>query len=126
MSTVGGALSLGLRARNTGRVAFELRDLGITVRQFLPAEQRFRTVTTLQPPAGFDAFALAPEAETGVIGFADDEVDAGLVRDFLANPSSLLLEPAGFELVDADGTNFVFVTEDTFARPALLVIDVIG
>lgn len=72
---------------------------------------------------GFDSFALAPGANTGVIPFAQDELDAGLVKSLLANPSSLVLQPAGYEMVNADATNFVFLTEETFARTALIVID---
>lgn len=123
VTTARGAMSLGLKVVNTGEIAYIIGDLGITVRQYLPDEQRFRTVTTLQPPAGFDSFGLPVGASSPVIPFLDNHVGVGLIESLLAHPSSLILEPAGYELEGQGAANFVFTTEGIFAKTALIVID---
>lgn len=118
-----GSISVGIGVKNTSNIAFILSDLGITVRQYVEQENRVRTVATLTPDAGFDSFGLGAGQSTNfLIRMANDDVDAALIKEFIANPSSLIIQPAGYELLREDD-NFVFITEKTFARTALLVID---
>jgi hypothetical protein len=124
VSTEGGSLAVGIRVTNTGTIAYHLDNLGITVRQFLSDENRTRSLTVLPLPAAFsDGFTLGAGKRTAVIPFTSDELPADLMRSFLRNPSSLTFEPAGFDLKNADGTSFTFLTEATFERTALLVLD---
>lgn len=118
-----GTVSVGLRAKNSGKLAYALTGLSIAVRQFVPQEGAYRALTTLLPPTDANSYTLAPGDSTSVIALNDNDVDPGVVRAFLANPSSVLLEPATFELLNSEGTNFVFATEQTFSRTALVVVD---
>jgi len=123
VSATSGTLSLGARLKNAGDIAFTVDGLGVVVRQYDPHDGEYRTLTVLQPPAGFDSFALGPDDVSPVIQFLDGDVAPNLVESFLRNPSTLVLEPVGFELADADGTNIIFVTEASYANTALVVVD---
>ncbi|MCB9611251.1 MAG: hypothetical protein H6722_02225 [Sandaracinus sp.] len=123
ISTEGGVVSVGLQATNDGNIAYRLSDFGVAVRQWLPAEGRYRSLGIMSLPDTFsDGFVLGAGMSTGVIPFTM-EVEPDLIRDFLRNPSSLVFEPVGLELQNADGTSFTFLTEETFERTALLVVD---
>lgn len=118
-----GTVSVGLRAVNSGNLAYTLSGLSIAVRQFVPAEHEYRSLTTLLPPSDANTFTLAPGDSTSVMTLRDDDVDPGIIRAFLANPSSVLLEPTTYQMLNGEGTNFIFTTEQTFARTALVVVD---
>lgn len=118
-----GSISLGLRAINNGNIVYTLNDLNITVRQFKPREGAYQTLTSLVPPTGAESAVLAPGDSTSVIPLSDNTLDAGLIKEFLANPSALLLEPTSYGLLNKDGTNFAFQTQETLGRTALVVID---
>ncbi|MBL8877821.1 MAG: IPT/TIG domain-containing protein [Phycisphaerales bacterium] len=118
-----GTVAVGLRAVNSGKLAYTLNGLSIAVRQFVPHDGTYRALTTLLPPTSDASYTLAPGDSTTVLALKDDDVNPGVIRAFLANPSSVLLEPATFELLNAEGTNFLFTTEQAFARTALVVVD---
>jgi len=121
--TQGGSLNMGVRIANTGKIAYKISDFGIVARQYVASEGQFRTLAVMQPAAGFDSFVLGPGASTPVVAFSASDLDASLIRELLANPASLSLEPAGYELANRDGTNFIFVTEATFANTAMVMVD---
>ncbi|MEO1272222.1 MAG: hypothetical protein AAFX99_29345, partial [Myxococcota bacterium] len=123
ISQLGGEMSMGVRIQNPGVVAYRIEDIGITVRQYDPTEARFRTVGLLQPRAGNGSFAIEPGGETGLILFEDRDVSTDLALALLENPTSVIIEPAGFELYNRDRTNFVYASEDVFSNTALIVID---
>lgn len=122
IATEGGLLTMGLRIHNAGKVAFAVSDLGIGVRMWDSRVRRFRTLGTLQPITGFDSFSLGVGEGTAVVPFTA-EMDAELTRRFMANASSLVFEPAGYELTDASGTSFVFTAASALANTALVTLD---
>jgi len=122
-----GSISLGLVIENTGVSTFEIGTLGLTVRQFEPDRSdpdnpgSFKTVATLLP--NLSGITLAPGEITSVIQVAAEQVNAALIKEFLANPTSLQYETGALELLAANGINFDFLTEKTLARTALVTID---
>jgi len=122
-----GELRMGMLIRNTGNIAFNLTNLAVIARQFvrdpnpLVNNGTYRTIGTLQPV--LPNFTLAPGATTNVIEVSATDVNPQLIKQFLANPTSLSLKTAGFELENADGINFTFLTENTYTRTALIIID---
>src|SRR5262249_14709142 len=52
-----------------------------------------------------------------------NDVNAALIKEFLAQPSTLHFSTSLAEFKDAQGINFDFLTQNTFARTAELVFD---
>ena len=122
-----GTISVGLRAKNTGVSSYELDGLGLTIVKFKPVRRNdatvpsFDTVATLTPDLG--GVTLAPGDSSPLIRLAAENVNAALIKEFLADPTTLYYETASFELLSASGLNFDFITEQTFARTAFVEID---
>ena len=122
-----GTISVGLRAKNTGVSSYELDGLGLTIVKFKPVRRNdttvpgFNTVATLTPD--LEGVTLAPGDSSPLIRLAAENVNAALIKEFLADPTTLYFETASFELLSASGLNFDFITEQTFARTAFIEID---
>jgi hypothetical protein len=126
-SASSGTIGMGLRIKNTGDVAFTLKNLVVSVLQRDPVGRRsFKTLATLnlnQTLLG-DGVTLGPfNGQTGVLQIADNEANAALVKDLLADPTGIVLEVGTFDLLDSEGRNFAFLSEVTNARTALITID---
>jgi hypothetical protein len=126
-SAASGTISLGLRATNNGVSSYELGTLGLTILQFQPQRAgnetipSFKTVATLTPD--FQGITLAPGDTSPLLRLSAENVNAQLIKEFLANPRTLYYETAAFELLAINGINFDFITEQTFARTAFVEID---
>ena len=122
-----GKISAGIKIKNFGESqTFELRDLGITIRHWTPGseptgEGELRTMATLRPE--ISGFTLAPGSESEVILVTSTEVSADVIKAFLARPSSLVIEPAYYDLVNEDGISFHFLAENAFSQTAVIEID---
>src|SRR6185436_19135246 len=106
-----------LTLENTGTSAFELSGLAFTVLQWRPDVSGefagdFQTVATLSPSV--QGITLAPGERTDVIQVVASNVDASLIKEFLAQPSTLHFSTSLAEFKDAQGINFDFLTQNTF------------
>jgi predicted outer membrane repeat protein len=122
-----GSMSMGIRLSNPGDITYTITDFGITVRRWLPGSDptnpgAFKTLATLIPALG-GGITLAPGAESPVLQVEATDLNASRVKDFLARPDSLYLEPAYYELENAEGMNFAFLEEITGPRTAWVLID---
>lgn len=126
-----GSISAGVRIENPGVFTYELRNLALAILQWTPAPAgsdeagTFRTVGTLVADltAGDVGKTLAPGDRTEILQLSARDVDPTLVKEFLRDPTTLHFDTTGFELLSGDSINFKFLTEQTFARTALIVID---
>jgi hypothetical protein len=120
-----GTISVPMRLRNVGNSTFTLTDLQLAVLHWSggqdPSSGSFRVMTTLDAARG--EYTLAPAAQTPILQVVNANVDAAVIKEFLAHPDSLILEPAMFDLRDQYGINYDFLLENTFQRTALLEID---
>lgn len=132
-----GTVSLGFRIRNVGISTFELVNPSVTMMQWTPSplaqagfgSGAFRTLATLAAidggqvdGSGNRTFTLAPNDDV-LVQMENREVNADFIKGFLARPQAVFFSPAQFALNDRDGVNYQFLTEETFARTATLVID---
>jgi hypothetical protein len=121
-----GSMTAGIRLVNTGPVTFTLTDLGLTVRYLEPgtgANRTFQTLATLVPVLGANGITLAPGDSTPVLQVQATGLNADRVKRFMARPNSLYLEPAYYELQNAQGLNFDYLEEVTRWRTADVQID---
>lgn len=127
-TTASGSMSGSIRLINTGPVTYTIKDLGMTVRYLQPgasagAAPSFQTLATLIPTLGASGITLAPGDSTPVLQVSAKELNASRVKQFIARPSSLHLEPAFYELENAVGLNFDYLEEVTRWRTARVQID---
>ncbi len=123
-----GTVSVGVRIKNVGISTFELSPPSLTMFQWQVSPRPdadgaggYRTLTTLQMAAP-EPLVLAPNEEQ-IIQVENTAVNTDVVKGFLARPQAVFFSPARFALSDRDGVDFDFLTEETFARTATLVID---
>ncbi len=125
-----GSLSVGVQIRNIGDVSFAISNIALAVRMWIPGSDpsdpsfagSFRTVGTLLP--AYDAAtALGPGEATPVVQAAAEDLNADLIREFLADPRRLYFSSPGFSLIDANGRDFAFLREVTRARTASITLD---
>jgi hypothetical protein len=117
-----GSMSGGIRLVNTGPITYTLTDFGLTVRYWSP-NGTFKTLATLVPALGANGITLAPGDSTPVLQVHAASLNASRVKEFMARPNSLYLEPAFYELQNAEGLNFDFLEEVTRWRTARVEID---
>ena len=125
-TTATGSMTAGIRLVNTGPVTFTLTDLGLTVRYLEPGSgtnRTFQTLATLVPTLGANGITLAPGDSTPVLQVKATDLNADRVKEFMARPNSLYLEPAYYELQNAQGLNFDYIEEITRWRTADVQID---
>jgi 6-phosphogluconolactonase (cycloisomerase 2 family) len=132
-----GTVTIGFRIRNVGISTFDLVNPSVTMMQWTPSPVAqagfgtgaFRTLTTLRPVDGGQldengnrTFTLGPNQDV-LVQMENREVNADFIKGFLSRPQAVFFSPAQFALNDRDGVDFEFLTEETFARTATLVID---
>ncbi len=126
-TTATGSMSGGIRLVNTGPITYTLTDFGLTVRYWSPGtggtNREFKTLATLVPPLGVNGITLAPGDSTPVLQVQATGLNAYRVKEFIARPNSLYLEPAYYELENAQGLNFDYLEEVTRWRTARVQID---
>lgn len=123
-----GSMSGGIRLKNTGPVTYTITDLGMTVRYMQPGagadgKPSLQTLATLIPTLGANGITLAPGDSTPVLQVSATDLNASRVKQFMARPNSLYLEPAFYELENAQGLNFDYLEEVTRWRTARVQID---
>jgi hypothetical protein len=127
-----GVISAGLRFHNPSAVTYELAHLGVSVLQLQPpglAEElpTFKTVGTLKPDiltfAGKTGITLAPGQSIDFLRLDDEDVNASVIKEFLARPTSLQLRVANVELLGESGVNWDFLSEKTLTRTAFVSMD---
>ena len=119
-----GRISTALRFRNSGQIStFTLTNLGIAVQQLRPGDggAEYATLATMRP--ALDSVTLAPGELSPPIQIEAEDVNAEVIKAFMKNPSSLVFAPTYVDIQNADGIDFDFLTESTYAQTALVVLD---
>lgn len=121
-----GSITLPIRIENDSDFAYTLTNLGITLLHHDKDPTGtgpgvFRSMGTIIPD--LDSVTLAPGEVTPLINLDSGDLNADVVKDFMAHPSTLVLQPAIFDMENVDGVNFDFITETTFTQTALVEID---
>jgi hypothetical protein len=124
-----GRISMGVEVENQSDVAYRVSGLAVTVSRLQQDENGDRSkqvITTLQPPSpAFDVISMAGSkgSRSNTMALEASDLNVDVVRSFLANPSSLIIEPASFVLTDANGQDFVFTADANLACTALVIVD---
>lgn len=123
-----GEVRMQLRIRNVSNsISYRLTQLGIAARLWTyPRDPRepatFKTLAVLTPD-GFDSFTLAPGGTTDVLPVIATDVNPDVIKEFLTYPQRVTFEPIYYDLENAEGLNFRFLTENAFSQTAMVNID---
>jgi hypothetical protein len=124
-----GSMTMGVLLKNTGPIAYTVSQLGFTVRMWKPGDNpadpnaggSFQTVCTLTPE--LNNITLAPGDVTPLIMVKASNVSASRIKDLLARPDTLYLEPALYSIKDAGGNDFSYLKAETARQTARFIID---
>lgn len=121
-----GSVTLPIRIFNDGDFSYTLTNLGVTLLSFDPSgigteDGPYRAMGTITPQ--LPSVTLAPGESTPILTLDSGDLNADVVKDFLAAPSTLVLQPASFDLLDQNGIDFDFIRENALAQTALIEID---
>ncbi len=116
-----GRIGSGVILRNVGDSTFTLDNLTSAV-LYAPegVDNTYSVLATMRMPAG--AVTLAPNEASPVLEFVASDVNADVIKRFLARPDSLSIRPGAFGLLDSNGIDFEFLTEKTASRTARIEI----
>jgi hypothetical protein len=120
------SMSVAVRIRNIGNIAFTLQNLQITALLQDPRDPtRLIPIATLvpdaPPPNGFSLGPLVPER--GPFVFRNDQIFPALVQDLMLDPRGLVFKISNYDITDEIGRNFAFTSQAITDRTTPLVID---
>lgn len=120
------SITLPIQLTNEGAFSYTVENLGLTVLAWKPDPTQqysgsFEAVGTLTPDVA--GITLAPGETSPILSLSATELNVDAVKELLANPSSLRLEPAYYDFLDQNGLDYDFVAENTFTQTALVVLD---
>lgn len=122
------SLSVAVRIRSIGSIAFNIENVQITALLQDPRDPtRLIPIATLVPDTAAgtpNRFSLGPLVpERGPFVFRNDQIFPALVEDLMLDPRGLVFKISNFDLTDEAGRNFAFTSQDINDRTTPLVID---
>ena len=123
---VGASLQATVSLRNVSNLAYRVKNLQVTAFIQDPLDHsRLTPVATLLPdsePA--DGFTLGPlVTNRGPLIFSNTTIVPSLVESLMQNSSGLVFRISNYDILNEDGRNFAFVSQDVVDRTAGLTID---
>lgn len=120
----GGKLTLGIKLKNTGDVAFTMTNLGVTALRRDPSNPSAYVVVGMM---GFESgtpasFTIGNGESTGTLGLTLS-LAGNLAQELMAKPADLKFEFSSYDIKDANDRSFKFQNDTTNALTALLVLD---
>ncbi len=127
---VGGKITASVSIDNASNIPFNIRNLEISVRKINPRDRnKFIAVASLLPATPLQTDGV----NIGVIGDVargpfiftteSDAVYAQQVDELLKSPETLLIDLINYDLVDEDGRNFSWSSQDVLDRTASITFD---
>ncbi len=117
-------IRVGVSIENVSNLTYALEHITL-VANYLDGNT-LRPIATLSydnAGGGFQTTSFAPGETSNILLFSYDNLDLGTALDVLRDARSLIVEPALYELSDADGRPFDFNKGDVDARTAFVVLD---
>lgn len=129
VSKSGGYMQLALEVKNTGDIAFTLKNLVLSANRNLSREIDGVIIApignlNLDTPFGqFDSISWGPGESSGTLTFENNDIPFEVIAGALKHSSSLLLDIAAYEVTDPDGVSFAHNMTQVRANSASIVID---
>jgi hypothetical protein len=127
---VGGKITASVSIDNASNLPFNIRNLEISARKINPRNRNeFIAVAALLPetPAQEDGINIGVIGDVArgpfVFTTSDDGVYAQQVDELLKSPETLIIDLINYDLVDEDGRNFSWSSQEVLDRTASLTFD---
>ncbi|MFT5198071.1 MAG: hypothetical protein ACI87O_000720 [Planctomycetota bacterium] len=125
-SYASGTVTLPIRIANVGPFSYSVTNLGITLLKYdRPAAAgesgTYKAMGTIFPQ--LNPATLAPGEESTILTLSSGAMNPDVIKEFMAAPNTLILQPASFNLVDQNGIDFDFIQESAFSQTALIEVD---
>lgn len=129
VSAADGYISTAVKVSNNGNRSFTLSGLTLSAAMISQTSNQIvapvsnLTYDNSNGSSGFPQTSLAGGGSTGNIIFSANGVDTTTIKNLLADSSGMRVGVAAYELVDINGTPFVFAREQVNASTATVIID---
>jgi len=125
---VRGKITASLTVDNASDLPFNISNLEISARKINPRNRNdFIAVATLLPALQMDGINIGVLGDVArgpfVFTTPDDAVYAQQVDDLLKSPETLIVELTNYDIVDEDGRNYSWSSQDVLDRTVSLTFD---
>jgi len=123
---VGATMQVAVNLHNLSNLAFRVKNLQVTALSIDPLDHsRLTPVATLTPDSEpEDGFTLGPlVSDRGPIIFSNSTIIPSLVESLMANSTGLIFRISNYDIVNEDGRNFAFTSQDVVERTGAVLID---
>lgn len=122
----GASMSIAVDLRSLSDIAYRVKNLQVTAFIQNPQDHsKLTPVATLLPDSEpEEGFTLGPlVAQKGPFKFTADAIFPNLVESLMANSSGLVFRISNYDIIDENGRNFAFTSQEIVERTSRLVID---
>ncbi len=117
-----GVVGMSFRVHNVGDRAVTVSNFNFSlIKRDSANPASFTTLASIQNAVGTPV-DIQVDQSTGLIALIVN-VPTGLAMNLLENPSGLMFELGTYSMTDEDGRNYVFITEETLNRTAVVELD---
>src|SRR5262249_2472415 len=122
----GASMQVAIDLSNLSNLAYRVKNLQVTALIQDPLDHaRLTPIATLVPDSEpEDGFTLGPlVANHGPIIFSNTTIIPSLVESLMANSSGLIFHISNYDIVDENGRNFAFASQEVIERTGAVLID---
>lgn len=117
-----GKISVNMRIKNTGHIAYTLQSITLEALTFSPYDSTpYKPIANLTYEGDFSSTTIGVNKSIG--GNFSSEIFAQTALDLLKNPSSIVVRIASYEIVDENGRSFTHNDTEIEAKCFTLMID---
>lgn len=124
---VGATLRVDVTIDNAGDIPFTIRNLELTALTQDPADRRrvipVASLIPENPGLGDINIGALGDTSRGPFSFVAVDVFPAQVEELLKNPRGLIVTLSNYDIVDEDGRNFSFASQDVLDRTAGITFD---
>ncbi len=124
---LGAAMKVDLRIANAGDIPFTISNLELTAQVQDPRDRRrLIPVASLTPEndsLGSINIGVLGDTDRGPFVFNSESVFPQEIQDLMKNPRGMIVQLANYDIVDEEGNNFAFSSQEVLDRTAGITFD---
>ncbi len=124
-ATDGASLRIGISLENTSNLTYSLEHITLLT-SYVQSDASVKPIATLSydnTGGGFQRTSFAPGDKSNLLLFSNDNLDLGTALELLKDARNMIVQPALFELVNAEGVPIAFDEGEVDAKTAEVIID---
>lgn len=124
-ATDGASLRIGISLENTSNLSYSLEHITLLT-SYVQNDASIKPIATLSydnTGGGFQRTSFAPGDKSNLLLFSNDNLDLGTALELLQDARNMIVQPALYELVNAEGVPIAFDEGEVDAKTAEVIID---